>query len=164
MRTKRRLIPAIVVFVAAAGAAFAQQPKRQPSLPPLPKARATPVPQSPDTVPPTEQKSKTLVLVPIRTTPKKPAQPAASKKPTERPAAAESSSQVKESAPAASGVAAESPLSRSPGTAGAANVPAGTVSPVVSPTAQPTDKKPVEAAQGKTSVGSWIVLGIGGSL
>ncbi len=144
MRATRRFILGVLVFAAAAGVASAQQPKPQPSLPPLPKARVTPASQPPDTVPPTEQKSKTLVLVPIRTAPKKPAQATANKKPIEKPAAAEPSP------------------SPSPGAEGAANVPAGTPSPVPSPTAAPADKKPAEASQGKTSVGNWIVLGIGG--
>jgi hypothetical protein len=189
MRTTCRLILGIAVLVAAAGVASAQQPDPQPSLPPLPETQVTPAPLPPDIVPPEEQTSATPVLPPIPTAPdlvvtatakpvkkasispaKKPAQATASKKPIEKPATPESSSQAKEAAAAASVAATDSTSPPPPGAAGTANVPAGTASlnlsqkapPAVDPVVQAEiDKKLSDAAQRKKSVGSWILLGVG---
>jgi hypothetical protein len=189
MRTTCRLILGIAVFVAAAGVASAQQPDPQPPLPPLPEAPVTPVPPPPDIVPPAEQTSATPVLQPIPTPPdlvvtatampvkkalssraKKPAQATASKKPIEKPATPESSSQAKEAAAAASVVATDSSSPPPPAAAGTANASAGTTSPNLSqkppPAVDPAvqaamENKRSDAAQRRKGVGSWILIGVG---
>jgi hypothetical protein len=178
MRTTCRLILGIAVFVAAAGVASAQQPDPQLPPSPVPETQVTPAPPAPDIVPPTEQTSKTLVLVPIPTAPAlattvKPVKKApASKKPIEKPATPESSSQAKEAAAAASvTVTADSSSPPPPGAPGTANDSVGIASPDLSPKAPPAvdpvvqaemDKKSADAAQRKKTVGGRILLGVGG--
>ena len=190
MRTTCRLILGIAVFVAAAGVAFAQSPDPQPPLPPLPEKQVTPAPMPPDIVPPEEQTSATPVLPLIPIAPdlvvtaaakpvkkassspaKKPAQATASKKPIEKPATPESSSQAKEAAAAASVVATDSTSPPPPGAPGTAIVPPGTASsnlsqkppPAVDPVVQAEmDKKLSDAAQRKKAVSGWILIGVGG--
>ena len=164
MRTTCRLILGIAVFVAAAGVASAQQPDPQPSLPPLPETQVTPAPLPPDIVPPTEQTSATPVLPPIPAAPdlvvtatakpvkkassspaKKPAQATASKKPIEKPATPESSSEAKEAVAAASVAATDSWSPPPPGAPGTANVPAGTGSPDLSQKAPPAVDPPASS-------------------
>lgn len=180
MRTMCRLILGIAVFVAAASVVSAQQPDPQPPPSPVPEMQVTPAPLPPDIVPPAQETSETPVLrlIPIApdlAAPVKPVKPvkkaSASKKPIEKPATPESSSQAKEAVAAAGVTAADSSSPPPPGAAGTANAPAAAASPILSqkppPAVDPVvqaemDKKLADAAQSKKKVGGRILLGVGG--
>ena len=165
MRTMCRLILGIAVL-AAAGVVSAQQPDPQPPPSPVPETQVTPAPLPPDIVPPTEQTSATPVLRLVPVAPdlvvtaapkavkkgssspaKKSALATASKKPTEKPATPETSSQAKETAAAAS--ASVTADSSSPPPPGAVSVPAGTASPVLSQKPPPAVDPVVQAEMDK---------------